>query len=350
MSSSGRAALAFGRIGPIMIAMRHAHLFGSVLLTTCVLLLAGCGEDGAPTGAAPPDARRYVIVSGGQSGVYYPTASAIARLAGQADPNLMLDVQTSGGSVANARMIGFGDADLATMQNDIASYARHGTEMFSASTAGRAGIDNLVGVAALYPEHIQVVARADSGVGTIADLEGKAVAIGAIGSGTEANARQILAAYGLSEADLGRVERLSASQSRQYLQDKRVDAAFFTFGVGTAAIQELALVSRIKLIPVDGEPRRRLLDRYEFYSEAVVPAGSYRGVESDVPTVSVTATLVARAQVPADVIDAVLRGVFDHLDQFQATHARLKQVNRADAAAKLTLPMHDAAEAYFQAP
>ncbi len=321
-----------------MMRMKCTAITLSVLLSVAAGLLAGCdGGDGASTGRT----QRYVIVSGGQSGVYYPTASAIARLAQRADPNLMIDVQTSGGSVANARAIGQGDAHLAMMQNDIASYARRGREMFDTP------IPNLVGVAALYPEHIQVVAHADSGIDSINDLAGKRVAIGAIGSGTEANARQILEAYGVNEDDLVRVERLSASESRQYLQDRRVDAAFFTFGVGTAAIQELALMSDIKLIPVDGEERQALLDEYDFYREATIPAGSYDGVDADVPTVSVMATLVARDDVPREVIDAVLRGMFENLEDFHATHARLRQVNRTDAADGLTMPKHTAAGAYY---
>lgn len=307
--------------------------------------LVGCGErDGRET-------RRHVIVSGGQGGVYYPTAGAIARLAGQVDPNLRLDVRTSGGSVSNARLMQQGSADFALIQNDIAAYAREGSQMFE----GDEPVSTIHGLAALYPEHIQIVARRDAELESVADLAGKRVAIGDIGSGTEANALQILEAYELSTDDLGRVERLGASESREYLQDGRIDAAFFTFAVGTAAIQDLAHQAAITFVPVEGEGRERLMSAHPFYHEATIPREAYREGDDDdratprddVPTVSVTATLVARHDVPEESVRGVLRAIFEHLDDFRATHHRLRDVNRADAAANLTLPTHPAAEAFY---
>ena len=309
-------------------------------------LLSACGDAGERG-----QTRRHVIVSGGQGGVYYPTAGAIARLANLADPHLRLDVQTSGGSVSNARLLHNGDAHFALIQDDIAAYAREGTQMFADSEP----MPTIRGVAALYPEHIQIVARRRAEIESVADLAGKRVAIGDIGSGTEANAMQILESHGLSTDDLGRVERLGASEARDYLQDGRLDAAFFTFAVGTAAIQDLAHQTDIAFVPIEGEGRERLMSDYPFYHEAIIPRGAYRDDEDDeratpardVPTVSVTATLVARDDVPQESVQGVLRGIFENLDSFRATHHRLRDVNRADAAANLTLPMHGGAEAFY---
>lgn len=323
----------------------------AMLWLAAATLLTGCDFSGSG-GAQSGGVQRYVFASGGQTGVYYPTAGAIAGLTQQADPAVELTVQTSGGSVANARMLASGDADFAILQNDIAAYARDGLLMFEGEANPK-----LMGVAALYPEHIQIIALPDAGVKTVADLKGKRVAIGAIGSGTEANALQILEAYNLSEDDLVRVERLKASEARDYLQDERVDAAFFTFGVGTAAIQEMALTRDIVFVAVDGEARGSLMDKHPFYRAASIPAGAYRKAEgsktavppADVPTVSVMATLCVRSEVPAGAVEAVLRGMFDHLDDLRRTHARLRAVNKADANANLTLPKHAGAEAFYNA-
>ncbi|MEX2388228.1 MAG: TAXI family TRAP transporter solute-binding subunit [Phycisphaeraceae bacterium] len=297
------------------------------------LFSLGCGDG--------PATQRFVLVSGGQTGVYYPTASAIASVTRRADGNIRLDNRPSGGSVNNARMIASGEAQFALMQNDIAAYAREGRYMFGEP------MPNILGVAALYPEHVQIVALADAGIQSVEDLRGKRVAIGAIGSGTEANAGQILEAAGLSVDDLARAERLSASESSDYLQDGRVDAAFFTFGVGTSSIQELARLADINFVPVEGDVREQLLEQYPFYREAVIPAGAYPEQDADVPTVSVMATLVARDDVPAEVVAVVLRAMFDNVDELHRTHARLREVNREDAEADLTLPVHPGAEAYY---
>ena len=331
--------------------IRRALLVSVLSVASLSLGLSGCGESDTPSGDTSGGMQRYKLVSGGQTGVYYPTAMAISRLLKNVDPNLELTVQTSGGSVANARMLAREDAEFAILQNDIAEYARKGTLMFDGSP-----MPQILGVAALYPEHIQIVAMADAGIQRVTDLKGKRVAIGAIGSGTEANAMQILDAYGVKEADLSRVERLKASESRDYLQDKRVDAAFFTFGVGTAAIQELALRHRLVFVPVDGRARDRLVAELPFYREAVIPTGAYRKAgagkaavpPTDVPTVTVMATLAVREGVPNDVVEKVLRGVFENLDEFRKTHSRLADINKQESLSNLTLPAHPGAKAFYE--
>ena len=331
--------------------IRRALLVSVLSVASLSLGLSGCGESDTPSGDTSGGMQRYKLVSGGQTGVYYPTAMAISRLLKNVDPNLELTVQTSGGSVANARMLAREDAEFAILQNDIAEYARKGTLMFDGSP-----MPQILGVAALYPEHIQIVAMADAGIQRVTDLKGKRVAIGAIGSGTEANAMQILDAYGVKEADLSRVERLKASESRDYLQDKRVDAAFFTFGVGTAAIQELALRHRIVFVPVDGRARDRLVAELPFYREAVIPTGAYRKAgagkaavpPTDVPTVTVMATLAVREGVPNDVVEKVLRGVFENLDEFRKSHSRLADINKQESLSNLTLPAHPGAKAFYE--
>jgi len=300
--------------------------------------LAGCGEGDGSADAG----NRFVVVTGGQSGVYYPTGGAIGRLVRKAGGDLQFDVRTSGGSVANARQLQRGAADFAILQNDIASYARRGVQQFDEP------IDNLMGVASLYPEHVQLIAAADAGIDSPAALRDKRVAIGAIGSGTEANALQVLEAVGLTTDELKSVERLKAAESADYLRDGRVDAAFFTFGVGAAAIRDLVERGDVVIVPIGGEARRRLIERHPFYREAVIPADAYGQDEpaADVPTVSVMATLVARGETPAEVVEAVLEAIFENLDEFKAAHARLREVNR-ERAAEMVLPMHPGAEAFY---
>ena len=315
-----RAVARLGRLG-----------VAAVFVAGFVLAVAACGER----------VDRYLVYSGGTTGVYYPTSQVMAELANEANAGFQLDVRTSGGSTENARALGRGRADLAMIQNDIAAYARAGELNFEQP------IPEIRGVAALYPEHVQIVSLASSNINSVQDLAGKTVAVGDAGSGTEQNALQILEAAGLSTEDLGGVERLGAGESVDYLVDGRVDAAFFTFGVGTAAIQDLASRRPIRMVPVDGEVRQTLLDQHEFYSAATIPAGSYQGVEQDVPTVAVTATLVAREDVPAEVVRGTLAAIFDNLESFQARHNRLEQVSLQSAHDNLSLPLHEGAEAFY---
>jgi uncharacterized protein len=185
------------------------------------------------------------IVSGGQQGIYYPSAIQFANIASDSLPGVRITVETSGGSVANARLLGDGEADLATMQNDIAYYAVRGEGMFETAVEG------LRGVTAMYPEVVQIVARRDSNIRSVADLRGRKVSIGAPGSGTELNARQILEEHGIALDDLGFVERLRDSEASDKLKDSHIEAAFFTYGLGAPVIMDMSVTTDIVVVGLE---------------------------------------------------------------------------------------------------
>ncbi len=153
--------------------------------------------------------------------------------------------------------------------------------------------------------------------------------------------------------DLGEIQHLKAGESADYLQDGHIDAAFFTFAVGTPAIRELANAKSVVFVPVDGAVRKKLMEQHPFYREAVIPKGAYQDDQRgavparDVQTVSVMATFVARADVPAPVVENVLRGIFENLDAFRQAHPRLRRITKAEAEANLTLPLHAGAKAFY---
>lgn len=302
----------------------------AVVLLAAVLLLACGGDDNPP---------EYVFFSGGESGVYYPTAQIIARLANEAGAGFELTVRASDGSAENAKALGDGSADFALIQSDIAVYAREGGLGFDAPVTG------IVGLAALYPEHVQIVTLAGSGIDNLIDLRGKTVAVGALGSGTAENAREILRAADLSFSALGKVEYMGASEAVEALASGDIDAAFFTFGLGTPAIAQLAAEHPVAFVPVEGAVRQRLLREYSYYVAGDITAGSYAGLDRDVPTVTVTALLVAREGVPESAVQAVLNAVFAHLDAFDG--GRLSEMTLESAQSGLSLPLHPGASRYY---
>lgn len=166
--------------------MKHKKWIVGVLVLVVALAFM------LPPGAADAAKRRYVsIAAGWVTGAYFPMAGAISRIAWKhlKDEGIKVTAESSGASVANAKLIGQGDTDFAILQNDIASYAHNGKEgMFDTP------IKNLLGVCTLFPEHVQLVARKDSNIKSVADLKGKKVAIGPVGSGTAENAKQIMEA------------------------------------------------------------------------------------------------------------------------------------------------------------
>jgi TRAP transporter TAXI family solute receptor len=299
--------------------------------------------------AAPAIAqqRRLVtIASGWVVGVYYPLAGAMSRIAYNAkDLNIRATVEASGASVANAQLIGAGDADFALLQNDIAYYAFNGSTL--PAFKGKA-VKNMGGIFTIYPELIHIVATQASGVRAMRDLKGKRVVLGPQGSGTEQNALQTLAVYGVKESDLGKVERLDAGEAADQLKDGRVDVAFFTTGLGSAVILDLFVSGKVVMVPIDSVPGEVLQKQYPFYTLEKIPANTYKGQDREVLTPAVMAMLVARRDLSGDLVYKFTKAIFDNLGQFHSAHAAAKSLTLQTALNGMPVPLHPGAEKFYR--
>ena len=179
-------------------------------------------------------------------------------------------------------------------------------------------IENLFGIASLYPETCQFVVLESSGIKTIADLKGKRVAVGAAGSGAEANARQILEAYDITYDNVEE-QFLSFAEGAYALKDGTVDAAFVTAGYPTASVQDVASQNKIRLLPIDDE------------QITTVPAGTYQGFDEEIQTVSVMAILVANDAINAELGEKLTKAIFDNVDKIAAAHAAGKNITKDGA-------------------
>jgi len=278
-------------------------------------------------------------------GVYYPLAGAMSRIVYKVkDLNLRATVESSGASVANAQLIGTGDADFALLQNDIAFYAYNGVTL---SAFQGKPVKNLGGIFSIYPELVHVVATKPSGIKSVKDLKGKKVVLGPHGSGTEANALQILEGYGLREADLGKAERIEAAAASDQLKDGRIDAAFFTTGLGSAVILDTFITGKVTLVPVTGMEAEALIKKYPFYTSVKVPANTYKD-QAEAGTVAVMAMLVARSDLPEDLVYRFTKAIFDDLAQFHAAHSAAKNLTLETALGGMPIPLHPGAARFYK--
>ena len=306
------------------------------ILAAAAVLLAGCN------GTSDVEGKKFLnIGTGGTAGTYYPIGGAIAEVLNKEIPGMSASAQSTGASVANINMLGDGEIDLATVQNDIAYYAAHGTEMFKDKK-----VDGLQGIASLYPETCQFVTLKSSGIKSLAELKGKRVAVGAVGSGVEANVRQILAAYGVTYNDID-AQYLSFAEGASALKDGNVDVAVLTAGYPTASVQDIASQNPVRLLPVEEKIADDLIAQYPFYTKTVIPAGTYAGFDEEVSSVAVMAMLVAGPTVNADLGYSITKAIFGNLDRLQAAHAVGKQITKDTAKAGMSLPMNAGAEKYF---
>lgn len=282
------------------------------------------------------------IFTGGTAGVYYPLGTKLAELLNaHASDKISASAATSGASVANVRALAQGEAHLIFVQNDIAYYGYNGIFMFENEK-----VTQLRGVAVLYPEIIQIVVRADSGIRSLEDLAGKIVAVGAKGSGTAVEAELILKAAGVW--DKIKPEYSDFRAAAEGIKLGQIHAAFIVAGVPTAAIQELTATTPIKLLPIPDSVLNELKARgYTFFTRAVVPKDAYK-LDADVPTLAVKAMIAVRNDVPEEVVYSVLSVMFDRLSELRAAHARAADISLSTALDGMPIPLHPGAVKFYR--
>ena len=306
-----------------------------MLLATC---LTGCGGGGSDKAADPA---RISFASGGTSGTYYPIAGAISTLWTDKVEGLTVDVQSTGASAENLNLINKGEAEVALVQNDVMYYAYTATESFS-------GVDkneSFLTLGTVYPEVVQLVVAGDAGIETLADLKGKAVSIGDVGSGVESNAKQILAAAGIGLDEIT-VRNLGFGESANGIKDKTLDAVFVTAGTPTTAVTELAATNNIKVLSLDQAVIDQLCDDYGYYTEFVIPADVY-GTAADAKTVAVKATIVVKADLSEGLVYNMTKALFENLDVVAESHAKGKELSLNGAIDGVSVPLHPGAAKYY---
>ena len=306
-------------------------LISVILCLALMLTLAACGGSSAA---------KMTMGTGGTSGTYY----AFGGVLGQYIKNhagIDVTVVSTDGSKANIEGIDAGDYQLGTVQSDVMAYAWAGTRSFEAN--GK--IDSFRVVAGLYAEAVQLVTM-DPSIKSVADLAGKSVSIGAPGSGVYFNAMDILAAAGLTEADIN-PQYMSFADSADGLKDGKIDAAFIVAGAPTAAITELCTTNNAYLVPIDGDIAEALFAASPFYTAYTIPAGTYAGQTEDVTTVTVKATLIVSASASEEDVYNLCKAIFENTDAIAKENGKGAELSIENATTGMTAPFHAGAAKYF---
>lgn len=321
-----------------------------MMLSAVLLVLAACGDDSGDEQESSGDSgdaaggedwiENVTLLTGGEAGVYFPLGVAMADIIDASLDNVSATGVSSGASVSNAEQLNNGEAQLALVQNDIAFYGAEGSNMFSEV------LDNYSGVFTIYPETVQLVTLADSGIESVADLEGKRVAIGDMGSGTEANANQIIEAHGMTVDDID-AQYLDFADASTNLQDGNVDAAFVTAGTPTGAIQELSASADVSIVSFDEDAMDSLMEEYSYYTKQDIPADAYDNFDSTASTVAVQAMLIASNDIPEDQMYEMTKAIFDNLDQMANAHVRGEELSLDTAEEGMSIDLHPGVQRYY---
>lgn len=324
--------------------MKRTKSLLALVLIMAMSILAACGSDkgkeddkksGGNDSAQKP--KFISIVTGGTGGTYYPLGGSFAKIISD-ETGIQTNAEVSGASAENMNLLANEEAELAFSQTDIAAYAVEGKLMFESGK-----IDNVQAIGTLYPETIQIVTTAKSGIKTVADLKDKKVSVGAPGSGTVANAEQILDVHGMTFDDIKKQD-LSFDESTAGLQDGTIDAAFVTAGTPTGAVESLAATEDVVIVPIEQDKIDALIKKYPYYTADEVPQGVY-GLDSKVSTVAVQAMLVVRADLSENVVYDITKAIFENTDK--VTHAKGKLIKAEKALNGIGIDVHPGAQKYF---
>jgi uncharacterized protein len=293
--------------------------------------------------SGPAAAQQFVnVLTGGTSGVYYPLGVALTNLFSKALPNAKVSVQATNASVENLNLLQSGRGELAFPLGDSLSDAWNG----KADAGFAQPLKKLRGVAAIYPNYVQIVATASSGIKTLADLKGKRISVGAPKSGTELNTRAVLRAINLTYNDFGKVEYLPFGDSVDLMKNRQLDLTLQSAGLGVSSIKDLATSVDIVIVPVPPDVVKKIND--PAYQATVIPANTYKGQSADVPAIAIPNFLVTREEVPAETVHAMLAAIYDNLPALVAAHSAAKDIKLENAAKGMPVPLHPGAEKFFR--
>lgn len=294
-------------------------------------------------GPAAAQKQQFVnILTGGQSGVYYPLGVALSQIYAKAIPNVKATAQVTKASAENMNLLQAGRGELALALADTVSDAWKGSK----DAGFPKKLDKLRGLSATYNNYVQIVANADSGIKTLADLKGKRVSVGAARSGTELNARAVFKAAGITYDDLEKVEYLPFGESVELMKNRQLDATLQSAGLGVSSIRDLATSVDIVVVPVPADVIEKIGDAA--YQASVIPAGTYEGQTADVPTAAIPNFLVTQSDVPDELAYQMTKALYDNLDTLYAAHNAAKAIKLENAVKGMPVPLHPGAERYYR--
>ncbi|MBN2124062.1 MAG: TAXI family TRAP transporter solute-binding subunit [Deltaproteobacteria bacterium] len=307
-------------------------LFGLVLLFAVATL----------TGPALARTEFISIGTGGTGGVYYPYGGGVAEIWTKYVKGVRAVAEVTGASVENTKLCDRGETLFGEIMNDVAYQAYNGIGKFKDKP------QKIRGMFVMYPHHYHVVALKGSGVKSIFDIKGKKVSVGAPASGTEYKTNLILQeALGIPYSSFN-VFRLSFTETANALRDGTVDAGIWDVAAPTSSVMDLSTTHDIQMISFTKEEIRKILDKFPFYSEFVLPAGTYRGQDYDVVNPSVWNTFICNAEVDADLVYRLTKAVFEHQDYMIKIHPFAKFTTPENAAQHSVIPLHPGAVRYLQ--
>lgn len=323
----------------VLRAVVPAALTALALTTACAPEDAGNGDEPGASGPLSD----MVLATGSTGGTYYPLGGGMAQVWTNEIDGLRVSTQATGASVENLRLLQAGEVELIMAVNGVAVDAWNGANTFEGEEHDFRALGNI------YREVMQVIARADAGVTTIADLAGKRVQLGPAGSGTEVMARRLLEYHGIDpDSDITAFNDTFADAAEQ-LRDGVVDAAFSILALPAGSIIDVATATDIVLVDIAGDALEQLLADDPSLTPVEVPEGTYPGQEGTAQWVTNWATLYGQTGLDDDQVYELVKVMYEQMNPETVGHAVADEIQLETAIDGLGgIPLHPGAERYYQ--
>ncbi|TGN39187.1 TAXI family TRAP transporter solute-binding subunit [Marinobacter confluentis] len=281
------------------------------------------------------------IATGGTGGTYYPLGGGLAELISTEIDGYKAVAEVTGASVENMGLVHRQDSDLAIALADTVHQAYHGGERFNGNKL------DVAAIASLYPNAVQIVTLADSGITSLSDLAGKRVSVGAPGSGTEVNAKALLESNGMSFEDFD-VRSLNFNESADALRDGDIDAGFWSVGPPTSSIVSLANTRDIALISLSEEEVANAREAVPVFAPYELRKGIYEGLDQPTASIGIPNVLTVNTAMSEDLAYKITKLLFDKVEDLRAIHPAADDTTVEFSLQSTPIPLHPGAIRYYE--
>ena len=282
------------------------------------------------------------IATGGTGGVYFPYGGGVAEIINRHVEGFTASAEVTGAGVENMNLLATFETDIGLVLADTAAASFEGTGPFEG-----APVEELRTMIAIYPNAVQIVTLADSGITSLADLRGQRVSVGAPGSGTEVSAQTILAANGITYDDF-EPQRLNFNETADALRDGDIAAGFWSVGPPTSSIMNLAATRAISIISLSEEEIANAQAAEPTFAPYTLRAGIYDGIADPVPTISTPNMVVVHAEMDEDLVYNITRAIFENVEELIAIHPAANDTVPQFTLAASPIPLHPGSIRYFE--
>ncbi|MFF7359743.1 TAXI family TRAP transporter solute-binding subunit [Streptomyces sp. NPDC008125] len=293
---------------------------------------------------SPSPSGSLVFSTGVRTGVYQLYGERLERALATDMPGVSIQLRTSQGSQQNIERVAAGEADFTIATADsVATYLR----------SGRPGARRLRGCVRLYDDYVQLIVPRSSSVRSVADLRGKRVGVGQLGSGVKLVADRLMAAAGVDPTKGVTPVTAGIDTMPSLMVEGKLDAFFWSGGLPTSAVQQLSRRTDVRLVPLEDELIRRLQaagGSTRYYRAAVMPADAYPDVQrgQSVPTIAVANLLVTTDRTDTAMTEAFTRTVINSRDRIGREVHSAQLVDLRTAIYTDPLRLHDGAQEYYR--